>query len=45
MFELLSMNDLIEMKKKLWEFKEFEKSVKIFKADRLNLVEALEVDD
>jgi hypothetical protein len=45
MFEFLSMNDLIEMKKMLWEFKEFERSVEIFKAERSNLVEAFEVDD
>jgi hypothetical protein len=45
MFELLSMNDLIEMKKMLWKFIKFEKSIKIFKIERSNFVEAFEVDD
>ncbi len=45
LFELLSINDLIEMKNVLWELLKFEEEVKIFKIDRSNLFEVSKVDD
>jgi hypothetical protein len=45
LFELLSINDLIEMKNVLWKLLKFEKKVKIFKIDRSNLFEISKVED
>ncbi len=45
LFELLSINDFIEMKNVLWELLKFEEEVKIFKIDRSNLFEVSKVDD
>jgi hypothetical protein len=45
LFELLSINDLIEMKNVLWKLLKFEEEVKIFKIDRSNLFEVSKVDD
>ncbi len=45
LFELLSIDDLIEMKNVLWELLKFEEEVKIFKIDRSNLFEVSKVDD
>jgi hypothetical protein len=45
LFELLSIDDLIEMKNVLWELLKFEEKVKIFKIDRSNLFEISKVDD
>jgi hypothetical protein len=45
LFELLSINDLIEMKNVLWKFLKFEEKMKIFKIDRSNLFEISKVDD
>jgi hypothetical protein len=45
LFELLSINNLIEMKNVLWKFLKFKEEVEIFKIDRSNLFEASTVDD
>jgi hypothetical protein len=45
LFELLSIDDLIEMKNVLWKLLKFEEEMKIFKIDRSNLFEVSKVDD
>ncbi len=45
LFELLSIENLIEMQNVLWKLLKFEKKVEIFKIDRLNLFEISKVDD
>jgi hypothetical protein len=45
LFELLSIENLIEMKNVLWELLKFEEEVESFKIDRSNLFEVSKVDD
>jgi hypothetical protein len=45
LFELLSIENLIEMKNVLWKLLKFEEEVEIFKIDRSNLFEVSKVDD
>jgi hypothetical protein len=45
LFELLSIENFVEMKKMLWEFLKFDEEVEIFKSERSDLFEIFENDD
>jgi hypothetical protein len=45
LFELLSIEDLVQMKEVLWELLKFDKEIEIFKIERSDLFEVLEDDD
>jgi hypothetical protein len=45
LFELLSIENLVEIKKQLWEFLKFDEEIEIFKIERSDFFEAFEDDD
>jgi ABC-type multidrug transport system fused ATPase/permease subunit len=45
LFELLSIENLVEMKEVLWQFLKFDERIEIFKIERSNLFEAFEDND
>ncbi len=45
LFELLSIENFVEMKKMLWEFLKFDEEVEIFKIERSDYFEIFKDDD
>ncbi len=45
LFELLSIENFVEMKEVLWEFLKFDEKVEIFKIERSDFFEVFEDDD